>query len=290
MKICVVILDYKGMKKTIRCLHSLIGQGISTVCLVDNATYLHESTILAEAESALPGKDYEIKLLKPSANLGFAAGVNYAIKYLLSGCTVYDYLILINNDASAPPGMVNKLYQPHLASNSGLLIAPSIKFNGHILPGTWYHRFTGLTLHKQVPGSFQYLSGCCLLIPNSEVRENLFDEDFFMYGEDVQLSWMLQKAGKNTLLLDETYIAHEGSGSSRIGQLFYEYHMARGHMLLAFKLANSYWEVPILIIGRMLVMPIRALVRTFRYRSLAPIVALCLAFFDLNIRPDQRDR
>ena len=127
------------------------------------------------------------------ANLGFAAGVNYAIKYLLNGCTVYDYLILINNDASAPPGMVNKLYQPHLASNSGLLIAPSIKFNGHILPGTWYHRFTGLTLHKQVPGSFQYLSGCCLLIPNSEVRENLFDEDFFMYGEDVQLSWMLQK-------------------------------------------------------------------------------------------------
>jgi hypothetical protein len=70
---------------------------------------------------------------------------------------------------------------------------------------------------------------------------------------------------------------HEGSASSRNGSWFYETHVAAGHWRLANKLARMPRERLLLLVGRMLSLPLRALVRALRSRSMAPIYGLIVA-------------
>jgi GT2 family glycosyltransferase len=142
-----------------------------------------------------------------------------------------------------------------------------------------------MTSLKKKPLSFPYLSGCCLLFRRSLVEnEPLFDEDFFMYGEDVYLSWRIQKTGKAITCTDDVTIIHEGTGSSNHGDLFYEYHVARGHILLALKTCEHHYDLPLFMLGRILYLSTRALIRSLRYFNLTPFVALVLCWFPLKIR------
>lgn len=52
----------------------------------------------------------------------------------------------------------------------------------------YYQPWLALVTKRPVWGSFAYLSGCCLLVQRPDNTQPLFDETFFMYGEDVELS------------------------------------------------------------------------------------------------------
>ena len=141
----------------------------------------------------------------------------------------------------------------------------------------WYHRLFALVLRQPCLGAFPYLSGACLLIPMSLARGCLFDPDFFMYGEDVELSWRMNQSGVRLVAAD-VMCGHVGSASARIGSLFYEYHVAKGHLLLARKLARNQFESWLFLFGRAISLPLRATLRSLRHRSLLPWLALLLAW------------
>lgn len=87
--------------------------------------------------------------------------------------------------------------------------------------------------------SLKYSSGCALLIDINKLPGSILDEDFFFYGEDVELALRAKGLGLEATECHEAHIYHEGSGSARRGSLFYEYHINRGHWLLAKKLSNT---------------------------------------------------
>jgi N-acetylglucosaminyl-diphospho-decaprenol L-rhamnosyltransferase len=140
----------------------------------------------------------------------------------------------------------------------------------------WYHRLFALVLRRPCLGAFPYLSGACLLVPMPLAMDGLFDPDFFMYGEDVELSWRMTLSGV-PLVAADVLCDHAGSASARIGSLFYEYHVARGHLLLARKLARNQLECWLFLIGRAISLPLRATLRCLRLKSSIPWRALLLA-------------
>ncbi len=288
MAVCAIILDYFGADKTIACLTSLLDQGIDFVFVVDNSGNQQAAAKLQEAmeEFTSVKRPFGIHLLVNPTNMGFGAGMNMALKWLEDN-QPYQYYLLINNDAQASPGMLPELLR-HMKQNSRLAIcAPVIDTGKQILKGFWYQRFSGLMFLHPTIGSFSYLSGCCLLIDHRIINNGLFDEDFFMYGEDVELSWRMQRSDWHIACIHQAVVRHLGVGSSHQGEFFYEYHVVRGHMLLAKKLAQRAWHIPFFYLGRLIAISTRLVLRSFRFRSFVPIKASLSAIYDARKVKDQ---
>lgn len=283
---CAIVLNYFGAKKTKRCIRSLLGQTVDTVYLVDNSASEAEANNITELVNSLPKQAApEIRLLINDENLGFGKAMNRAIRHDMDKNNGHEYYIILNNDSEATPDMVTRLLAGMQQDSDISLIAPRIA-SAHGESGCWwYNRILGTTSLTKKRLCFPYLSGCCLLFRRNLVEsEPLFDEDFFMYGEDVHLSWRIQKSGKKILCARDVKILHEGTGSSNHGDLFYEYHVARGHILLALKTCEHIYDLPLAIAGRILYLSVRALIRSLRYFNPNPLIAFILCWFPLKVR------
>jgi len=284
MKTCAIVLNYRDAARTEACLRSLAGQGLDILLVVDNSADQHFSDELAEMLTRLNAHvDCRLRLLKPGSNLGFARGVNLALND--EDARHCDTFLLINNDAVAMPGMVVHLAAALVDADMAMVAPTVVDVTGKHQPMFWYQRFFGLLTAHSLPGSFPYLSGCCLLVRREMLEEGkLFDEDFFMYGEDTLLGWRLARAGRVLRRVNDAVVRHTSGGSSRQGQLFYEYHTARAHVLLALKTWHSPLEIPLLLATKSIGLALRALRRSARCGSGVPLLAFILAWFPMKIR------
>ena len=280
-RVCAIILDYRAAGKTETCLKSLIGQGLATVYLVDNSASESASTDLLQAVDRLSAAiDFNIVTLNAGENLGFAKGVNYALRHDLRSPSPHDYYLLLNNDAIAGPSVVQGLVKAIERAPRIALVSPRIVSNepGREY-GIWYHRYLGLLLSNPGRLRFHYFTGCCLLFRNQLVDDKgLFDEAFFMYGEDAELAWRLTRQGKHMVCAEEVFVEHEYGPSVDRSSFFYECHMARGHLLLSWKTFTHPAEIPFLILSKLIGLGGRALARCCRYRTSSPFAAFCLAW------------
>ena len=263
-------LNWRDASRTAACLRSLLSQDIAHVLVWDNsADGGHSASELARTV----GADPRVTIVQSPANLGFAAGVNRGLAWL-AGHFPGTWVLLINNDAILLPGAVPSLCSALLSNPAARLAYPNIDHGGRVCGPAYYHRPTGLLGQHSVPGSFPYASGCCLLIAADRLAAPLFDEDFLMYGEDWELGWRFRQIPGALLHVPETLVFHEGSASSGLGSPFYETRMVAAHWICARKLARNRVERGLFLAGRAAVLPARALVRAWRYRSWVPIVAL----------------
>src|SRR6185312_6348681 len=124
------------------------------------------------------GSERRCRIVTANRNLGFAAGVNRGLETLAVEFPDSPVL-LINNDATLLPDALE-------ASPNAEVLYPDIDHGGWVRGTVYYHRLTGLITDRRLPGSFPYASGCCLLVNLPKSGATLFDEDFFMYGEDIE--------------------------------------------------------------------------------------------------------
>ena len=284
---CAIVLNYFGAQKTKMCLNSLVGQAVDSIYIVDNSASQAEADILSrlvEEISAIHESPF-IRLLFNDDNLGFGKAMNRALRHDIQNHGGHDFYILLNNDAQATPDMVKRLLARMQQEEDISLIAPKISTDHGKTGFFWYNRLFGFITMEKRPFSFPFLTGCCLLFRRSLIeKEPLFDEDFFIYGEDAFLAWRLWSKGSRIVCADDIHVLHEGTGSSSHGGLFYEYHVARGHILLATKTCENSYALPLFILGRIFYLTTRALMRSLRYFSLAPIYAIFMCWFPLKIR------
>lgn len=278
-----LVLHFRTAASTAACLASVQLQGIHHLLLVDNSEDSGRS--LEELEVSLRElreKGMQIVILKPSHNLGFSAGVNCGLSAIGDEFGPVRVL-LINSDAQLLPGSLDML-QGGLDTGAAIA-APSLQAaDGSLARSSYYHRLSGLLSARNLPGTFPYVSGCCLLLSAAIAQSGLLDERFFFYGEDVHLSWRLRRENVAVHVLRDARVLHMGSGSSRRGSLFYEYHMVRSHLELARALAESRLDLAGLLLGRCLILPIRAVWRACRQVSPAPTRGLLMAIHDFAYR------
>ncbi|MNM67251.1 N-acetylglucosaminyl-diphospho-decaprenol L-rhamnosyltransferase [compost metagenome] len=279
-ELTAVILHFRTPERTIGCMRSLIEQGIQRIVLVDNSE--DGGSSLRTMQSALQTFQrarIELNILNEDRNLGFAAGVNLALNYI--NVTGASNVILINSDARLAPGCVNALsssLQKGAAVTAPLLISP----NGATRqPISYYQKHTGIRSDHKLPGAIAYLTGACIALSRDTAKPKLFDEDFFFYGEDIMLSVQLCRDNMRCTVTETAQILHEGAGSARNGSPFYEYHINRGHCLLAAKLADNGWAFTLNLTGRVFFLPTRAMIRSIRNLSISPIRGLFLAIWDV---------
>lgn len=265
-----ITINYRKPDLTARCVESLLADGWAPVLVWDNSD--DGGVSLKQLQVRFDGIR-GVDLVASPKNLGFGAGMNRSLVHLGSSGYVGPVL-LVNNDASVRPGLREELVPYLVACDEPLLLAPRIEQAGVELGWLYYQPWFAMVTKRPFWGSFHYLSGCCLLVNRADNAATLFDEDFFMYGEDVELSHRVVRDGGRLVLLDNVYVDHAGSASSGQSTAFYERSLVASHWLLARKLASSRAESVMMRVTRMPALVARALMRAVRYRSLTPLRAL----------------
>lgn len=134
-----------------------------------------------------------------SANLGFGCGHNLCMTAAFdAGATAY---IAANPDGSFHPGCIDNLLVMHHAQGERALIE-AVQF-----PDEHPKRYDPVKL------TTAWVSGACLLIPKSIWEQTGgFDPNFFMYCEDVDLSWRCRRLGFKTMICPPALFWHDVSG------------------------------------------------------------------------------
>jgi GT2 family glycosyltransferase len=283
-QIAAIILNYFGFDDTIKCINSVQKNLRSAIFLIDNSANQNEKTKLRKVFK----NNKNIHMLFPSRNLGFAAGVNLGISEAIN--KGFKRFFLLNNDTILLNGAEVQLKNAFNKYPTAI-IAPAIKWRDYINKGNYYHRYFGLIDNDCIvrsSGWLYYFTGCALAFDITFLEKvGNFNEKFFMYGEDVELTFRAQEKGVSLKLLENEFVIHEGSKSAIMASFFYEYHMARSHYLLCFLLFKSPFKKATAFLGKLFPLAIRACIRSLRYKSLAPLAALLLAPIPLRIRPKQ---
>src|SRR3954447_16861409 len=120
MRLIAVVLNWNGGEDTIAALASL--DGFPAIC-VDNGSTDGSDLIV---EDRLP----HVELLRTGANLGFAGGNNAGIRRAMERGA--DWVLLLNNDAVAEPGLAEALERAAAARpDAGLLACKLLSGDGH---------------------------------------------------------------------------------------------------------------------------------------------------------------
>jgi GT2 family glycosyltransferase len=275
-----LILHFRHVDHTSACLESLLREGVTQAMLVDNSedggTSLEQ---LGQHFKRLRERGLMLEVCQPGHNLGFSAGVNRGLQAIAARFGE-SAVLLINNDARLASGSHARL-RTALENGLAIAVAEMHTDDNRRIRQAHYQRATGLLLSRPMMGTYPYHSGCCLLISPALARCPLFDESFFFYGDDTELGWRLAKQGVAIGLAEGAIVEHAGSAGSRNGSLFYEYHMARAHWLLAKKLASGRLEYAVFLAGRAISLPVRAAVRALRQHSTVPLKGLAMATSDV---------
>lgn len=267
-----ITIHFRRPELTGTCVDSLLADGWDPILVWDNSADGGESLKVLEAQYAAEPR---VRISRNAVNLGFGKGMNAGLA-LLGRQGYAGPVLLVNNDAQVELGMRTALGAK--LSGGTTLIAPRLMQDGQEQGWLYYQPWLALVTRRPLPGSFAYLSGCCLLVERPDNALPLFDEDFFMYGEDVELSWRMRRMAARLHLLDRSFILHEGSASSGQASAAYERFLVRSHWLLAGKLAQNAPKRLLMHVLRIPALLARAIVRSWRYRSLVPLRALSAMF------------
>jgi hypothetical protein len=236
----IVIVNYRTPDLTIACLHSLASE-ITTVphahvALVDNAS---NDDSLPRLRHAIATNNYApwITLLEQPQNLGFAGGNNRAIQAFPHA----RYTLLLNSDTVVHPGCLRYCFD--LMQRETTIGAMSCKLlNPDQTPQAVARKFpTPLRQLLCAPGlpwrfprlfawadpqddhwdrnitkrDVDWLGGAFLFIRGDLLRNiGPLDEDFFFYGEDIEFSHRIKRAGFRRHYDPAVSITHYGGGSS----------------------------------------------------------------------------
>jgi len=275
-----LVLNFRTASKTIKCLQSLIREGITNIIIVDNSE--DDSASLGDMQgdlAKLVSDGVSVDILTTGKNQGFAKGVNYGFRFAKEKS--FSYVILVNSDAYFELGSLTAMTE---AMKNSAICIPKTKSAETSATSSlfgYYHSAIALNFSQKRSSCLKYASGCCMLISTECFNNDLLDEDFFFYGEDVELGYRMKKLSLQSVECSEATIIHEGSGSAKKGSLFYEYHINRSHWLTATKFGGHVLTRFYFRALRCLTLTARCILRCIRYKNLTPLHGYSLAIYDL---------
>lgn len=233
MQLSIVIVNYNVKIFLEQCLHSVLkafDDLQAEIFVIDNQSGDGSRAYLEE-------KFPSIQFIWNENNVGFAVANNQAIK-LAKG----DYILFLNPDTIVPEDCFTKCiayFKSH--NNCGALGVQMINGSGYFLkeskrsfpsPGTSIFKMLGFAkvfpqsklfakyyavhLKENESGPVEVLAGACMMVSKNvlEITKG-FDEHFFMYGEDIDLSYRIQQAGFENHYFSGTSIIHFKGESSQ---------------------------------------------------------------------------
>lgn len=225
--VSIIIVNYKTPQLINNCLQSVYThtRGVSfEVIIVDNESQDQSRDIIL---AQFP----DVRWFDMGSNAGFSRANNLGIDHAKGR-----YLMLLNSDTLMVENLLARFVdvldkQPDVAAVGAMQINREgqvhydifdtfgkIRRHFYIIP---QHPFFRKLLYKYVPDTVytdpnqvDWLSGACIMTrPSTVAKAGKLDENFFMYGEDVEWGYRLGKQGR-LLMLRDAFVVHLEFGSS----------------------------------------------------------------------------
>jgi GT2 family glycosyltransferase len=229
LKLSVVILNYNVRYFLELCLQSVEAaiSGIpSEIIVIDNNSTDDSCEMVV---SKFPA----VQLIKNELNVGFSKGNNLAVK-LAKG----QYVCILNPDTVVPEdGFAKIIAFAETKSNLGIIGCRLIDGSGKFLPESKRNVPVVSVAIKKILGNTKYyyanhvlehdnakvdvLVGAFMLVKRTVYNKlKGFDEDYFMYGEDIDLSYKSLKAGYDNYYFGNISVIHFKGESTSNDQIY----------------------------------------------------------------------
>ena len=257
--LAIIIINWRKYNLTKNCIQSLIDSSYKNfkIIIVDNE---YQNNGFGELD-----KNDKIHIIKNENNEGFAKANNQGIKYSLKHG--FDYVLLLNNDTLVKNDLLELLINQSNILNQKIIQPLILNYDGSKIwnAGGRINNFFGTFQTYKKGKSFKnfksnidytdWFTGCCVLIKSEIFNEiGYFDERFFAYYEDVDFSIRLKAKGYSVAMMNDSYIKHFESASSKSinqneGNLspYVHYLNIRNHILILKKHSKSFNPIGILI-------------------------------------------
>lgn len=225
-RVAIIVLNWNGISDTLECLKSFEKQSYKNFSLivVDNGSSDDSKKSLSSYKKQT---STDLKVIFNKKNLGFTGGVNVGINYAIKND--FDYVALFNNDAVADKRWLEALISAiDKKKDIGICTGLLLHRDGKTIDSTgdWYSIW-GLPFPRlrnapssQSPKSgyvFGATGGATIYKVAMLKQIGLFDDDFFAYYEDVDISFRAQLAGWKVWYEPKAIAYHEqGSSSNKI--------------------------------------------------------------------------
>ena len=245
--ISVIVVNWNSQQDLAACLASLHRQtdrDFETI-LVDNGS--------SDGSVERVRRDYpEVRVLENGANLGFAEACNRGI-----ACSDRAWIALLNNDAEADPHWIEELRAaarasdagvgviqarimdqrvPAQVSSTGVVFGRSGEFQDRECGSTWNGRDAIEEIFCASAGAALYRRATLQAV---RPPTGIFDRDFGLYFEDVDLGWRCRLAGWSARLAPRAVVYHARHGSAqRRGDRFVELQCRRNRVATLLKNAS----------------------------------------------------
>ena len=225
MKLSVIIVNYNVRYYVEQCINSVLkaAEGIGMeIFVVDNHSQDGSVKYLRKQFGR------RIKLIESQHNIGFARANNIAIRQSRG-----DYLLLLNPDTFVAETTLRTtidFMDSHpkaggagvMMYNSNGTVAPESR-RGLPTPLVSFMKMLGFSrryymshLPWEEPGQIEVISGAfCMLRRETIERTGLLDEDFFMYGEDIDLSYRILKEGYENWFVPAAIVHYKGESTQK---------------------------------------------------------------------------
>lgn len=217
--ILVVILNFNGWQETLTCVDAVLKQSYKDfhIYLIDNGSKDESLKKLTKYDS-----HYKITFFKNPVNDGFSGGVNIGIRHAIEND--YDYVALLNNDATITKDwlkiLLNASQKQGSAATTGLLLdgtGKKIESTGDSYSawGLPFPRQRDETVADARDSEFVFggTAGATLYKTDLFRDIGLFDETFFAYFEDTDISFRAQLAGHKAYY-EKAAIAYHDHGTT----------------------------------------------------------------------------
>jgi hypothetical protein len=260
-KLAIVIINWNSFELTRDTLTSLLRTNYKNYdCIVvDNGSD-------DDSANQLQKQFLNIILLKVGENKGFTGGNNIGMQYALE--KGYEYIMMLNNDVEVAPDFLDPLIEK-LQSNENIgAVQPLIYFHHdkNLIwnAGSTYNALLGICAtpnynqrdetHAQIKiqKKVDWITGCAFMIRSSVLQKiGLLKEGFFIYYEDVDLSFRIKNAGYQLAYTPSSVIyhiagmSHKSNSKGKEGFVSPKVHFLNARNRIWFlKLHTLAWAVP----------------------------------------------
>ena len=224
MKLSVIIVSYNVRSYLEQCLQS-VQKALEDI---DGEVFVVDNHSDDDSVDVVRSRYQWVRLIANSENLGFARANNMAISQSES-----EYVLLLNPDTVIEPDTLQKVLlfmdEHPKAGGAGVMMhqedgtrAPESR---RALPTPWVACLKMLGFTKRYymsdlpwdePARIEVVSGAFCLLRRKAIDEvGLLDEDFFMYGEDIDLSYRLLRGGWENWYIPAPIVHYKGRSTRK---------------------------------------------------------------------------
>ena len=239
MTLSVIIVSYNVKKYLQQCLFSVEKASVG----IDVDVYVVDNNSVDGSVELVKNSFPKVKLIANKDNRGFATACNQALAISKS-----KYSLLLNPDTVVAEDTFSSCINfMEENTDAGALGVKMINGKGNFLPESKralptplisFYKIFGLSalfpksktfgkyqltyIDKDEIAEVEVLSGAYMFLRMETLKKTGFlDEDFFMYGEDVDLSYRITKSGYKNYYFPKTTIIHYKGESTKKGSLNY---------------------------------------------------------------------